>query len=160
MVSHRGHHGVCLLYTLHEEEEKSQSQSQSSASNIMIWKAADQQAPPKESTDITHFGWEIRDSVPTPIIAQGGLGPDPYLCDVIHCACRTQGKKCSTEVVAATKNISQARLTATALSKTAAAIYTRRHKHKVETSMVLRWRMLKRRICKMRVDEDMYEGGG
>jgi len=49
-----------------------------------------------ESADITQFSWEIRDGVPTHITAQGDLG-SPYLCDVIPCECRTQGKKCCTE---------------------------------------------------------------
>ena len=57
----------------------------------MLLKAADHQGPPIES--ITHFGWEIRDDIPIPVIAQG----DPELIDVIQCQCRAQGKKCSTE---------------------------------------------------------------
>ena len=62
----------------------------------MLWKAADQQGPPDESADITHFGWEIQDGIPTPAIAQGDPAP-PELIDVIQCQCRAQGKKCSTE---------------------------------------------------------------
>jgi hypothetical protein len=63
---------------------------------VMLWKAADHQAPPDESADITHFGWEIRDGIPVPLIAQGDPAP-PELIDVIQCQCRAQGKKCSTE---------------------------------------------------------------
>ena len=62
----------------------------------MLWKAADHQGPPDESADITHFGWEIRDGIPIPVIAQGDPAP-PELIDVIQCQCRAQGKKCSTE---------------------------------------------------------------
>ena len=49
-----------------------------------------------ESADITHFGWEIRDDIPIPVIAQVDPAP-PELIDVIQCQCRAQGKKCSTE---------------------------------------------------------------
>ncbi len=34
---------------------------------VMLWKAADQQAPPTESANITHFGWEFQDGVPIPV---------------------------------------------------------------------------------------------
>ena len=63
---------------------------------MMLWKAADHQAPPGESADITKFGWEIHDSVPIPIIAKGDPAP-PELIDVIRCQCRAQDKKCITE---------------------------------------------------------------
>ena len=63
---------------------------------VMLWKAANCQAPPDESTDITHFGWEIRDDIPIPVVAGGDPAP-PELIDVIRCQCRAQGKKCSTE---------------------------------------------------------------
>ena len=62
----------------------------------MLWKAAEHQGPPNESADITHFGWEVRDDIPIPVIAQGDPAP-PELIDVIQCQCRAQGKKCSTE---------------------------------------------------------------
>ena len=48
----------------------------------MLWKVADHQGPPNESADITHFGWEIRDDIPIPVIAQGDAAP-PELIDVI-----------------------------------------------------------------------------
>ena len=59
----------------------------------MLWKAADHQGPPNESA---HFGWEIRDDIPIPVIAQGDPAP-PELINVIQCQCRARGKKCSTE---------------------------------------------------------------
>ena len=62
---------------------------------VMLWKAADQQAPPTESTNITHFGWEFQDGVPIPVVAAGDPAP-PELVDVIKCQCRAEGKKCST----------------------------------------------------------------
>jgi hypothetical protein len=63
---------------------------------VMLWKATGHQAPPDEAADITHFGWEIRDGIPVPVIAQGDPAP-PELIDVIRCQCKVQGKKCSTE---------------------------------------------------------------
>lgn len=61
----------------------------------MLWKVADQQAPPEESADITHFGWKIQDGVLAPVIAE--RDPVPLeLTNVIHCQCKAQGKKCST----------------------------------------------------------------
>ena len=36
---------------------------------VMLWKAADHQAPPDESANITHFGWDIQDSIPIPVVA-------------------------------------------------------------------------------------------
>ena len=62
---------------------------------VMLWKAADQQAPPTESANITHFGWEFQDGVPIPVVAAGDPAP-PELVDVIKCQCRAEGKKCST----------------------------------------------------------------
>ena len=47
----------------------------------MLWKAADHQGPPNESANITHFGWEIQDDIPIPVIAQGDAAP-PELIDV------------------------------------------------------------------------------
>ena len=31
---------------------------------MMLWKAADQQSPPK--VDITQFGWEVKGGIPSP----------------------------------------------------------------------------------------------
>jgi len=63
---------------------------------VMLWKAADHQAPPAESSNITNFGWHVTDGIPTPVLDQGDPAP-PELIDVIRCQCRAQGKKCSTE---------------------------------------------------------------
>ena len=60
---------------------------------IMLWKAADQQAPPAVSANITDFGWEVQNGVP--VMATGEPAP-PELVDVIRCQCRVEGKKCST----------------------------------------------------------------
>ena len=49
----------------------------------MLWKAADQQGPPAQSTNITQFGWEIKDGIPVPAVAQGDPAP-PELIDVIR----------------------------------------------------------------------------
>ena len=62
---------------------------------VMLWKAADQEAPPDESADITHFGWVIQNDIPIPAVAQGAPAP-PELVDVIRCQCKAQGKQCST----------------------------------------------------------------
>ena len=63
---------------------------------VMLWKAADQQAPPDEAADITRFGWDILDGIPVPVLAHGDLAP-PQPTDVISCQCRVPGKKCSTD---------------------------------------------------------------
>ena len=55
--------------------------------------AADQEAPPDESADITHFGWIIQNDIPIPAVAQDA----PELVDVIKCQCKAQGKQCSSE---------------------------------------------------------------
>lgn len=63
---------------------------------VMLWKSADCKGPPDESKDITNFGWEFRNGIPSPIIAEGNPAP-PELLDVICCKCKAHGKKCSTE---------------------------------------------------------------
>ena len=60
----------------------------------MLWKAADQQGPP--NVDITTFGWELTEGIPSPCIVTGLHAPQ-CLIDVINCACKAQGKACSTE---------------------------------------------------------------
>ncbi|KAK3883808.1 hypothetical protein Pcinc_011871 [Petrolisthes cinctipes] len=92
-----------------------------------MWKAADCQAPPDESADVTKYGWEIKDSIPVPVIAKGDPAP-LGLIDVIRCQCRTQGNKCFTGACAATKNIFHARHSVTVLMKMAAAIHTQTNK--------------------------------
>ena len=62
---------------------------------VMLWKAVDHQAPPCESTNITHFVWEIQDGIPVPTIDQSDLVP-PELMEVVQCQCKAQGKMCST----------------------------------------------------------------
>ena len=62
---------------------------------IMLWKAADEQAPPQESADITQFGWDIKEGIPIPVTDQGDPAP-PQLIDVICCQCKVQGKQCCT----------------------------------------------------------------
>ena len=61
---------------------------------VMLWKAADQQAPPAESDNIIHFGWEVKDCIPIPVVAVSDPAP-PELVDVIKCQCKADGKKCS-----------------------------------------------------------------
>ena len=62
---------------------------------IMLWKAADQQAPPAVSANITDFGWEVQNGIPVPVMATGEPAP-PEFVDVIRCQCRVEGKECST----------------------------------------------------------------
>ena len=49
---------------------------------VMLWKAADQQAPPAVSATITDFGWEVQNGIPVPAMAIGDPAP-PKLVDVI-----------------------------------------------------------------------------
>ena len=62
---------------------------------VMLWKAADHQAPPDESVDITAFGWDIQDGIPVPVTSKSDPAP-PELIDVINCQCKVEGKKCIT----------------------------------------------------------------
>ncbi|KAG0710359.1 hypothetical protein GWK47_002488 [Chionoecetes opilio] len=57
----------------------------------MLWKAADQNNDPK--LNITEFGWEVINNVPTPEIASGPPAP-PELMKVISCQCRAARKAC------------------------------------------------------------------
>ena len=36
---------------------------------VMLWKATDQQAPPDQSSDITHFGWITQNDILIPAVA-------------------------------------------------------------------------------------------
>ena len=115
---------------------------------VMLWKAADQQTAPDEAADSTQFGWEIRDGDLLLLIRIHDLG-SPSLCDVIHCECRAEGKKCSTEVWVCHKE----RLSCTSYCNSSGEYgccnpYT---KLRLETRRGLRWRMLKRGIWRMRV---------
>ena len=105
---------------------------------VMLWKAVDHQAPPSESTNITHFGWEIQDGIPV-TIDQSDLVP-PELTEVVQRQCKAQGTMCSTAV---TKNICHVLLTAIAQVKKATATHIPR---KIKLKMELKW--LWKRILK------------
>lgn len=60
-----------------------------------MWKAADHQASPVESADITKSEWEIQGCNPVPVIDKSDPAP-PEIIHVIRCQCR-QSKKCITE---------------------------------------------------------------
>ena len=62
-------HGVYPLRTLHQEDAQSQSPASIISKpvhrrlytdpQVMLWKAADQQAPPDQLADISQSGYEI-----------------------------------------------------------------------------------------------------
>ena len=58
----------------------------------MLWKAADKQVAP--AIVITDFGWEMLNSIPSPVFASGLPAP-PELMKVISCQCRAAGKACA-----------------------------------------------------------------
>ena len=58
----------------------------------MFWKAAYKQVAP--AIVITDFGWEMLNSIPSPVIASGPPAP-PELMKVISCQCRAAGKACA-----------------------------------------------------------------
>ncbi len=70
---------------------------------VMLWKAADQKEPHNEANDITKFGWEVKDGMPMPQIAQGNPAP-PKLIDVVQCSCQAVGKACSNNTCSCKKN--------------------------------------------------------
>ena len=108
-------HGDCPLHPLHQEEEKPQTYGLTSNIHhllkhvlrahlqVMLWKAADHQAPPDESVYITQFGWDIQNSTPIPAVAQGAPAP-PELVDVIQCQCKAEGSA-APRLAVATNNI-------------------------------------------------------
>ena len=53
--------------------------------------------------DITKFGWEVTEGIPSPCIATG-LHVPQGLIDVINCGCKAEGKACSTESCSCHKN--------------------------------------------------------
>ena len=55
---------------------------------------SDQQGPP--NVDITKFGWEVTEGIPSPCIATGLHAPQGLI-DVINCGCKAEGKACSTD---------------------------------------------------------------
>ena len=69
----------------------------------MLWKAANQQVPPVETSDITNFGWKFEDGLPVPVIDEGIPAP-PELTEVIRCACKAQDKKCGKETCSCHKD--------------------------------------------------------
>ena len=54
------------------------------------------QAPPDQSSDITHFGRIIQNDIPIPAVAPGAPAP-PELVDLIKCHYKAQGMRCSFE---------------------------------------------------------------
>ena len=50
-------------------------------------KAVDQQGPP--NVDITMFGWEVTEGIPSPCIANGLHAPRGLI-DVINCGCKAE----------------------------------------------------------------------
>jgi hypothetical protein len=59
----------------------------------ILGKSADKQGPPE--LDITKFGWEIKDDIPVPAIANQLPGPTELM-DVVRCNCKAVGKACAT----------------------------------------------------------------
>ena len=64
---------------------------------VMLWKGADQHAPPDESADIIQFGWWDPGWRSHSYYCSVRPRP-PYPYDVIPSECSAQGKKCSIEV--------------------------------------------------------------
>ena len=67
----------------------------------MLWKAADQQGPP--NVDITKFGWEVTEGIPSLCIATGLHAPQ-CLIDVINCGFKAERTARSTENCSCHKN--------------------------------------------------------
>lgn len=59
----------------------------------ILGKSADQQAPPE--LDIRKYGWDIKDDIPVPVIADQPPGPQDLM-DVVRCGCKAEGKACGT----------------------------------------------------------------
>ena len=60
-----------------------------------LWKAADQQGPPK--LDITKYVWEMKSVIPIPCVDTDATSPEGLI-DVINCGCKALGKACSTDI--------------------------------------------------------------
>ena len=60
----------------------------------ILAKSADQVGPPE--LDIMKYGWEIKDNIPVPSIADQPPGPKDLM-DVVWCGCKTVVKACSTK---------------------------------------------------------------
>ena len=69
--------------------------------NETLWKATDQQGPP--NVNITKFGWEVTEGIPSPCIVTGLHAPQGLIY-VINCGCKAKGKACSTESCSCHKN--------------------------------------------------------
>ena len=108
----------------------------------MLWKAVDHQAPPSESTNIIHFGWEIQDGIPVPTIDQSDVVP-PELMELFNASARHRAR-CAVHLhVAVGKNICDVLFTAIAQVKKATATHIPR---KIKLKMELKW--LWKRILK------------
>ena len=68
---------------------------------MMLWKATDQQGPPK--VDITQFGWELKGGIPSPCIDTGLPALQGHI-DVINSCCKSEGQTCSTKSCNCHKN--------------------------------------------------------
>ena len=68
---------------------------------MILWKAADQQGPP--DVDMTHFGWKMKEGIPSPVFADAAPAP-PGLLDVLSCGCKAEGKACSSTACSCHKN--------------------------------------------------------
>ena len=74
-------------------QKSAPSLAQSTPSNDTLdWKVADKQVAPV--IIITDFGWEMLNSIPSPMIASGPPAP-PELMKVVSCQCRTAGNACA-----------------------------------------------------------------
>jgi len=62
----------------------------------MLWKATENVAPSNEFADITAFGWEYQDGIPTPVFSKADPSP-PVLLDILQCQRRAADKRCGTE---------------------------------------------------------------
>ena len=68
---------------------------------MILWKAADKQSPPK--VDINQHGWKVKDGIPVPVFAADHPAP-PGLTDVLSCGCKSDGKACSSRTCTCHKN--------------------------------------------------------
>lgn len=68
---------------------------------VLIWRAADQMAPP--DTDITQYGWKIENNMLTPVAGTSAIAP-PSVLQSIACSCKSShpcsSQRCSCHVSA------------------------------------------------------------
>ena len=94
------------LQSLHPEERETTPdngvttyRSKSAASHervplqMTLWKAADRQGP--HILDITKFGWNMKNGLPSPSLDIGPAAPEG-LTDIVCYGCKASGKACST----------------------------------------------------------------